>query len=144
MALEMSMQGSPPEPKRSKPRDNPIGAPAEESPEMKSRRLQRELMAAAAEKRMLDSRNASPPSLSRSAISASGSASKAVRKEKELGVEGMNLGKELAEREANQLFSMVFGADVSKDILAQWSNQGIRCVCMKLSSKKIAFYELNF
>ncbi|XP_015886433.1 uncharacterized protein LOC107421667 [Ziziphus jujuba] len=130
MALRMSMQSSPPEPKRSKPRDTPIGAPADESPEMKSRRLQRELRAAAAEKRMLDARKASPPSVSRSPVSVSGSgsssASKAVRKEKESGVEEMNLGKELTESEANELFSMVFGAEVTKGILAQWSNQGIR------------------
>ncbi|KAF3445520.1 hypothetical protein FNV43_RR10696 [Rhamnella rubrinervis] len=122
MALRMSMQNSQPEPKRSKPRDTPV----EESPEVKNRRLQRELMAAAAEKRMLDARKASPVLVSSSAGTASSTASKAVKKERELGVKDVNLGKELTEAEANQLFSMVFGAEVSKDILAQWTNQGIR------------------
>jgi hypothetical protein len=122
MALRMSMQHSPPEPKRSKPRDAPAGAQADlpqESPESKSRRLQRELMAAAAEKRMLASRTTTA-----SAGLGSGSASKVEKKVDELGEEGS--GKELSEEEAQQLFSMVFGSEVSKDILAQWTNQGIR------------------
>ena len=51
---------------------------------------------------------------------------KVEKKEKELGVESVNLGKELLQEEAKQLFSMVFGTEVSKDILAQWTNQGIR------------------
>ncbi|KAE8100429.1 hypothetical protein FH972_018329 [Carpinus fangiana] len=124
MALRMSMQHSPPEPKRSKPRDAPAGTQAgspQESPESKSRRLQRELMAAAAEKRMLASRTTTA-----SAGSASGSASKVVNKAEELGAEGLGSGKELSKEEAQQLFSMVFGSEVSKDILAQWTNQGIR------------------
>lgn len=136
MALRMSMQNSPPEPKRSKPRDAVAGggggctsaAPAEEeSPEVKNRRLQRELMAAAAEKRMLLSsakKDPAPPPVSRSVVP--GSDSKAVKKEKELRLEDLNLGRELTEAEANDLFAMVFGAEVSKGILAQWSNQGIR------------------
>lgn len=135
MALRMSMQNSPPEPKRSKPRDAVAGggggasaAPAEEeSPEVQNRRLQRELMAAAAEKRMLLSsakKDPAPLPISRSILP--GSDSKAVRKEKELRLEDLNLGRELTEAEANELFAMVFGAEVSKGILAQWSNQGIR------------------
>ncbi|PON76229.1 EF-hand domain pair [Parasponia andersonii] len=136
MALRMSMQNSPPEPKRSKPRDAPAGAPTDESPEIKSRRLQRELMAAAAEKRMLASKKdsvASPP-VSGTVVSCSGSGSgsesMAVKiekeKEKEISVKDLNLGKELTEAEANQLFLMVFGSEVSRGILSQWSNQGIR------------------
>lgn len=124
MALRMSMQHSPPEPKRSKPRDAPAGTQSgspQESPESKSRRLQRELMAAAAEKRMLASRTTTA-----FAGSGSGSASKVVNKAEELGAEGLGSGKELSEEEAQQLFSMVFGSEVSKDILAQWTNQGIR------------------
>ncbi|CAK9185214.1 unnamed protein product, partial [Ilex paraguariensis] len=39
MALKMSMQHEPPEPKRSKPRDNAAGPQAEESPEVKNRRF---------------------------------------------------------------------------------------------------------
>lgn len=135
MALRMSMQNSPPEPKRSKPRDAeaPTGLPGESS-EVKTRRLQRELMATAAEKRMLDARNSasasSPGSVSGSAGSVSGSGSgsgsNVVMKDKKLGAEAANLGQELSEEDAKQLFSMVFGAEVSKGILAQWSNQGIR------------------
>lgn len=125
-AMRMSMQPSPPEPKRSKPRDAPAGAPdvsLDESPDSKSRRLQRELMAAAAEKRMLATRTATATA---SAYSDFGSVSKVDKKEKELGLETVNLGKELSQEEAKQLFSMVFGTEVSKDILAQWTNQGIR------------------
>ncbi|KAK7848677.1 ubiquitin carboxyl-terminal hydrolase mindy-3 [Quercus suber] len=98
IALRMSMQHSPPEPKR-------------------------ELMAAAAEKRMLAARTGSASGLAGSGL---GSVSKVEKKEKELGVESVNLGKELSQEEAKQLFSMVFGTEVSKDILAQWTNQGIR------------------
>ncbi|EXC19902.1 hypothetical protein L484_017879 [Morus notabilis] len=130
MALRMSMQNSPPEPKRSKPRDAVAGGgaatPAEEFPEVKSRQQQRELMAAAAEKRMLlasaKKNSAPPPPVSRSAVSDS----KVVKREKDLGLGDLNLGRKLTEAEANELFSMVFGAEVSKGILAQWSNQGIR------------------
>ncbi|KAM1537542.1 hypothetical protein PS1_002462 [Malus domestica] len=133
MALRMSMQNSPPEPKRSKPRDGPAGAPAEEPSEVKTRRLQRELMAAAAEKRMLDtskcppSASASPSKvLSGSAGSGSGLAPNVATKDKELSLEEVNLGKGLSEEDAKQLFSMVFGPEVTKGILVQWSNQGIR------------------
>lgn len=129
MALRMSMQHTPPEPKRSKPRDGAgacVGATAisspEESPEAKSRRLQRELMASAAEKRMLATKSAS----SASPIKVSHDSAVSVSKEKELvAVEG-NSGKELSLEDANQLLFMVFGSEVSKDILAQWTNQGIR------------------
>ncbi|CAK9134713.1 unnamed protein product [Ilex paraguariensis] len=127
MALKMSMQHEPPEPKRSKPRDNAAGPQAEESPEVKNRRLQRELMAAAAEKRMMAAKNAATAVVSVSKVGKSvkeeegGSASGAECKKKEV-----NLGKELSPAEANELFSMVFGGEVTKDVLAQWSNQGIR------------------
>ena len=53
MAMRMSMQPSPLEPKQSKPRDAPAGASdvsPDESPNSKSGRLQRELMATAVEK----------------------------------------------------------------------------------------------
>jgi hypothetical protein len=53
MAIRMSMQPSPLEPKRSKPRDAPVGAQdvsQDESLDSKSGHLQRELMATAAEK----------------------------------------------------------------------------------------------
>ncbi|KDP43000.1 hypothetical protein JCGZ_25186 [Jatropha curcas] len=119
MALRMSMQNSPPEPKRSKPRDA-IGAPVA-SPE-DSRRRQRELMAAAAEKRLAENKIASPSK----ATDRGPSKSVEFAKKKDFGSRESNLGKELSIEEANQLFTMVFGSVVSKDILAQWSNQGIR------------------
>ncbi|XP_028757233.1 ubiquitin carboxyl-terminal hydrolase MINDY-3 [Neltuma alba] len=123
MAIRMSMQPSPPEPKRSKPRDAAIsgvvsGSP-EESPEAKSRRLQRELMAAAAEKRMMAAKSVSSP------IVKGGKSGEGGRKEESYLVSG-NLSKELSQEESIQLFFMVFGNEVSKSVLAQWSNQGIR------------------
>ncbi|KAG4147777.1 hypothetical protein ERO13_D05G244400v2 [Gossypium hirsutum] len=121
MALRMSMQNSPPEPKRSKPRDTAM-LPAAKTPE-ESRQLQRELMAAAAEKRMLAAAKAAPPSSSQSKNERSGDFE---MKEAEKKAKEVNLGNELSDKEAHQLFAMVFGTGVSKDILAQWSNQGIR------------------
>lgn len=127
MALRMSMQQWPPEPKRSKPRESggaPTGSP-DDSPEAKSRRLQRELMAAAAEKRLMMS--GKPASPARRNV--------AFPKEEKDGVAGgaggdgrkeVSCGMELSDADVNQLFSMVFGNDVSKGILAQWCNQGIR------------------
>uniref|UniRef100_A0A2P2JQM8 Uncharacterized protein MANES_18G091200 n=1 Tax=Rhizophora mucronata TaxID=61149 RepID=A0A2P2JQM8_RHIMU len=123
MALRMSMQNSPPEPKRSKPRET-AAAPEVVSPE-DSRRLQREVMAAAAEKRILAAKIASPSK----PTDTHGSPNKIAdfsKKQRELGAQERNLGLKLSSDEANQLFSMVFGSGVSKDILAQWSNQGIR------------------
>ncbi|XP_055833500.1 uncharacterized protein LOC129902324 [Solanum dulcamara] len=38
----------------------------------------------------------------------------------------VNLGEELSIAEANELFSMIFGCEVTRDILGQWTNQGIR------------------
>ncbi|XP_021761020.1 ubiquitin carboxyl-terminal hydrolase MINDY-3-like [Chenopodium quinoa] len=145
MALRMSMQppsNSPPKPKRSKPRDvttTSAGASPkveEESPELKSRRLQRELMAAAAEKRMMmmTTSMSKAPLLS---VSAPGTGDESgseggieVKIAEEVKVRevkmGENLGEELSVDEANQLFFMVFGGNVTKEVLAQWTNQGIR------------------
>lgn len=141
MALKLSMQqNESPEPKRSKPMDNtPVGseaAPSEESPEVKNRRLQRELMAAAAEKRMAAAKNAAEKQVT---------AAKNVEKVKNVEIRGLeaekkgkginlekaelkseSLGAILSGDEADKLFSMIFGNRVSKDVLAQWSNQGIR------------------
>ena len=72
-------------------------------------------MAATVEKRMLAARTGSASGLADSGL---GSVSKVEKKEKELGVESVNLGKELSQEEAKQLFFMVFGIEVSKDILA--------------------------
>lgn len=113
LALKMSMQYNPPEPKRSKPIEE-TGSGSGESPEAKTRRLQRELMAAAAEKRMM-SFPKSPPAQPKPRALAS-------------PIKGMGSGGglELSPEESNQLFTMVFGNEVSKSILAQWTNQGIR------------------
>ncbi|CAA2964154.1 ubiquitin carboxyl-terminal hydrolase MINDY-3-like [Olea europaea var. sylvestris] len=133
MALRMSMQQhESPEPKRSKPEDD-SGETPEESPEVKNRRLQRELMAAAAEKRMSATKS-SAASVLKSAESVKEvkiSGSEDEGKDKIVNLEKCkdkigNLGTELSSVEANHLFAMIFGNEVSKDVLAQWSNQGIR------------------
>ncbi|MBA0746076.1 hypothetical protein Gogos_008621 [Gossypium gossypioides] len=80
-------------------------------------------MAAAAEKRMLAAAKSAPPSSSQSKNERSGDFE---MKEAEKKAKEVNLGNELSDKEAHQLFAMVFGTGVSKDILAQWSNQGIR------------------
>ncbi|KAI7997172.1 Ubiquitin carboxyl-terminal hydrolase MINDY-3 [Camellia lanceoleosa] len=133
MAMRMSMQHEPPEPKRSKPRENVVGGGGPAGSPEESRKMQRELMAAAAERRMVAARGAAA-----AAQMAEKSVAVAVE-EKGLGdrAEGqkcmgdskgknVELGKELSLAEANQLFLMVFGSAVTRDILAQWSNQGIR------------------
>lgn len=138
MALRMSMQHSPPEPKRSKPRENVAVTSvdsSEESPEIKARRLQRELMAAAAERRMMMGKNTgSISTLERPVgLNVSDNAVPVVIEDKRVStgpgsekVETLGYGRLLSHDEANQLFSMIFGGGVSRDILAQWTNQGIR------------------
>ncbi|XP_074263721.1 uncharacterized protein LOC141586410 [Silene latifolia] len=131
MALRMSMEhspspasSSPPEPKRIKPRDvaGVSEPPAEESPEVKSRRMQRELLAAAAEKRASMMVRSQPPT---PAVPAAVAATSVAATE-EMVTESEELGEELTAEEANELFTIVFGGSVSKEILAQWTNQGIR------------------
>ncbi|KAG2566196.1 ubiquitin carboxyl-terminal hydrolase MINDY-3-like [Panicum virgatum] len=151
MALRMSLQGSPPaqpepEPKRSKP-----PPPAAESPEAEARRKQRELMAAAAEKRLRAAGSPAAVSVARSpptppppqpqlAVVEPPPAPEAAKEEKvepeptgvsmeepkEVEVEGEEEGEELPPDVAEKLWAMVFGEGVSKAVLAQWSNQGIR------------------
>ncbi|KAF8411637.1 hypothetical protein HHK36_004195 [Tetracentron sinense] len=138
MALRMSLQHSPPEAKRSKPREiagvPTVSANPDESPEAKERKLQRELMAAAAEKRMLMAKSveAAKPEKSVAVAVAETSVLKGpVSQSPEamcIGEEAkdVNFGEELSPADANQLFSMVFGNGAWRDILSQWSNQGIR------------------
>ncbi|KAJ8476481.1 hypothetical protein OPV22_020208 [Ensete ventricosum] len=139
MALRMSLQSSPPEAKRSKQREI-----AEESVEARNRRLQRELMASAAEKRIRaaaatapgnktvspgkpvcareESRNESVPmAITTATVAKEEMSLPQLEKGRVLGC-----GEELSSVDAEQLFLMVFGSCVSKDVLAQWSNQGIR------------------
>uniref|UniRef100_A0A7N0ZT02 ubiquitinyl hydrolase 1 n=2 Tax=Kalanchoe fedtschenkoi TaxID=63787 RepID=A0A7N0ZT02_KALFE len=159
MAFRMSMQEQKtPEPKRSKPWESGVAASTEgldeESLEDQNRRLKRELMAAAAEKRMMLAAGKSPdtsPLTLRSGKSV-GLRSEAVAvaekkrvtedvvgKKGDVGVgkvaggvvrvrKDVDLGEqeELPMEKANQLFTMIFGEGVSKGILAQWTNQGIR------------------
>ncbi|KAL3339869.1 hypothetical protein AABB24_028465 [Solanum stoloniferum] len=149
MALRMSMQKESPEPKRSKPGEEVSGGGGGEegeSPEVKNRRRQRELMAAAAERRML----ALPKNVVVEKSGGSGSRvveckGKSVNlvtgedqnvnlvkgEEKNVNLvkgkeKNVNLGEELSLAEANELFSMIFGCEVTRDILGQWTNQGIR------------------
>lgn len=140
LAMRLSMQqNESPEPKRSKSKDDSgVEGLQEESPEAKSRRIQRELMAAAAEKRMAATSSVDvvkDVDIARPVDEGKG-------KGKELSSdEGGGKGKELSSdeggakdgnpvelpiEEANQLFLMIFGEGVSKDVLAQWCNQGIR------------------
>ncbi|PKA61527.1 hypothetical protein AXF42_Ash018814 [Apostasia shenzhenica] len=139
MALRMSLQGSPPEAKRSKPWES-----AEESVEARNRRLQRELMASAAEKRIraAEIKTVSPvrPVSSKEEVGSENVTAGGVSPVVMEGVvsrasEQMVVGSRRRESDAaveismavaDQLFSMVFGSGVSKDILAQWCNQGIR------------------
>lgn len=138
MALRMSMQQhNHPEPKRSKSRDDSGGSGEvpEESPEMKNRRMQRELMASAAEKRMEATKSAVPamsaPKSAESVKEVKISGSGMEGKSKSVSLETCkekngNSGAELSTAEAHQLFSMIFGKEVSRNVLAQWCNQGIR------------------
>ncbi|KAK9134475.1 hypothetical protein Syun_013805 [Stephania yunnanensis] len=153
MALRMSLH-SPPEAKRSKQRENVLvdGAAeaeeVEESPEMKNRKLQRELRAAAAERRMMMAKSAGVAKVEKSEAIALAEKGRDGGKDEKLlgsdkGVKGgvtgekmevvrggeekkdLNLGEELPIEVAKQLFLMIFGNDVSREVLAQWTNQGI-------------------
>ncbi|KAG9153122.1 hypothetical protein Leryth_012381 [Lithospermum erythrorhizon] len=120
MALRLSMQHDPPEPKRSKPGEDSGGGGGDEAAEeLRIRRKQRELMAAAAEKRMNFVKKGEKD------VNLGSIGGKNVNLVKGEG-QNVNLGMELSEKEAHQLFSMIFGDGVTMDILAQWSNQGIR------------------
>ena len=124
MALLMSLQSSPSgDSKRSMPPED-----AQESPEARGRRLRREIMAAAAEKRMVvsgsplsDRKNSADRELTAAVVRKEPNLDSAECAARNLGDDGLSL------EEANTLFSMLFGGAVSKNILTQWTNQGIRC-----------------
>ncbi|KAM7259609.1 hypothetical protein ACFE04_015350 [Oxalis oulophora] len=120
MSMERSLE-------QKRVRDDEIDPPVDR------RRLQRELMAAAAEKRMLFSK---PPTriaaVTSSPVKRGGSAD-SLDKKTETGVRAVNVRsvngnvvEELSAEESERLFMMVFGSDVSRDVLNQWTNQGIR------------------
>eukprot|EP00249_Psilotum_nudum_P014067 c24646_g1_i1 orf=494-2491(+) len=162
-AFLMSLQPAP-DAKRSKPGDN-IGTPFAtttgvvpgESSDARDRRMQRELRAAAAERRMLANKELcssslfeqqalSPEKCSRipqtmfpphasSKPSSSGKVSGSERHgnprdDGDRGTRGRrkvsDIGEQLPFHVADQLFTLVFGSNVSKDVLAQWCNQGFR------------------
>lgn len=155
-----------PEPKRSKPRDSSVG-------EDSQRRMQRELRAAAAEKRMEAARGTA--SAAGSSVVGSGKGGEveqqrlaegqsvaaaatatatavenvesvgdvkvqelegaSIRGKGVVGMEGMQSTSGISDislsvLEADELFFMIFGNGVSKDVLAQWTNQGIRLVML--------------
>ncbi|KAF3337651.1 protein FAM188A-like protein [Carex littledalei] len=124
MALRMSLQSSPPEAKRSKPGDFAGSASVDdESAEARNRRIQRELMAAAAEKRM----RAMGKAKVGEEVERSRKGDEATKKEG--GGERkapFELGEELSLSVVEELFGIIFGEEVTKDVLAQWCNQGIR------------------
>jgi hypothetical protein len=111
------MQISSSEQKRITPVETVAGEVVLESPEENNRRFQTEKIAAAAsEKRMM---------------AGSESTSNVVKREKEEVEEledGRIVSKELSIEEVNELFVAVFGYEVSKGILEQWCNQGIRYI----------------
>ncbi|CAA0810010.1 ubiquitin interaction motif-containing protein [Striga hermonthica] len=124
MALKLSMQDrESPELKKGESREGFVGAEGvappveEELTEVESRRRQRELMAAAAEKRMAE-------------VKSVWSSKNAENQGLEGVVEGAeNSGKsevELSMAEAEKLFQIIFGDRVCENVLGQWSNQGIR------------------
>lgn len=124
MALRMSLQSSPPEAKRSKPGGFAGSASVDdESAEERNRRIQRELMAAAAEKRM----RAMGKAKVGEEVERSRKGDEATKKEG--GGERkapFELGEELSLSVVEELFGIIFGEEVTKDVLAQWCNQGIR------------------
>ncbi|KAM7259456.1 hypothetical protein ACFE04_015197 [Oxalis oulophora] len=122
-AINMSMQRASPEPKRIKPRD-----PADDQ-----RSLQRELMAAAAEKRMMmmltttTTSTTTPPKNTTTTTTIHNSPSRVVGPTTDDDVDvDVDIGELLSAEESERLFMMVFGSDVSKNVLNQWTNQGIR------------------
>nr|GLL39574.1 ubiquitin carboxyl-terminal hydrolase FAM188A [Ipomoea trifida]GMD50233.1 ubiquitin carboxyl-terminal hydrolase MINDY-3 [Ipomoea batatas] len=138
MALRMSLQSDSPEPKRSKPGENAVGGEEEESPEVRNRRKQRELMAAAAEKRMMAAKHAAAEQEKPGGSSAGTDKALNLVKREDKNV---NLGKELSVAEAEQLFSLIFGSAVTKEVLRQWSNQGIRFSCDPETSMGLVQHE---
>jgi len=156
MALRMSLQQPAPEPKRSKPRENAnanvnadvntnanadAGGSSSETPEAINRRLQRELLAAAAEKRMVAQMSAKAQNSAVSNPSPPQGFGSPDVKEKPVPAKKPlpppqqvsrgkrtldDEGQSLSTQESEQLYKMVFGNVVSKDILSQWCNQGFR------------------
>lgn len=136
LAFRMSLQPAP-DAKRSKPRD------ITESPEAMDRRLQRELRAAAAEQRRVSALGALDPSSSvqvdvpltklRTPTKLT-DRSEGLAPLRDATSEKTNRGKRRVEDErqqlplrlAEQLYLLVFGTKVSKDVLCQWCHQGFR------------------
>ena len=130
LAFRMSLQPPAPDAKRSKPRD----VISNETSEAMDRRLQRELRAAAAEQRRLSALGPLDVSSSvklRTPTKLTEGLAPLRDAEKRTT---MNRGKRRVEDEcqqlplrvAEQLYMLVFGSQVSKDVLCQWCHQGFR------------------
>ncbi|CAN6445416.1 unnamed protein product [Victoria cruziana] len=135
MALRMSLQHAP-EPKRSKPREGTAAAAPEESPEARSRRIQRETLAAAAERRILMCRMAveSPqqPAAAGGKVVVP-AAEETPEMPAALGKFAVqDYGEELSLADAEGLFSMVFGEGAPKDIIEHWCKQGIKALVLSM------------
>lgn len=137
MALQMSLQ-PPPEAKRSKPRENAGTGASMEVSEDNARRLQRELRASAAEKRMQSAQTPRVQTLSPNIHMQEGTGMAEVKERPftvdKLSPQQVYRGKRsiddetqgLSVQQSEQLYSMVFGPQVTKDVLSQWCNQGFR------------------
>ncbi|EHA8591038.1 ubiquitin carboxyl-terminal hydrolase MINDY-3 [Cocos nucifera] len=157
MALQMSLQSSPPEAKRSKPRESP-----EESVEARNRRLQRELLASAAEKRIramaaVENKSVSPArpvgtreeTVDKSTAAATGPAVAKAEVGGPLGgkVEegeprGLDSGEELSPSDADQLFLMAY---VLKYLLFFPADLGkLEADCPLYSLGQRRFYQSSF
>jgi hypothetical protein len=145
-AFRMSLQPAP-DAKRSKPRDV-AAAGSTESPEALDRRVQRELRAAAAEQRRLSALGTTTPgthdpsssslslenTLAASPIPKLPDRSEGLNPLRDTAAEKTNRGKRRVEderqqlplRTVEQLYTLVFGTKVSKDVLSQWCHQGFR------------------
>ncbi|EFJ11004.1 hypothetical protein SELMODRAFT_271951 [Selaginella moellendorffii] len=119
-AFRMSLQPGP-EAKRTKSRDTTAEAPDEAS----QRRLQREIRAAAAEKRRLSAAGNPTPSITRE-LEGSGNAAATPPSSSSCSSSNTKAGEELPLPVAEQLHQMVFGPQVTREVLAQWCNQGFR------------------
>ncbi|XP_073306899.1 uncharacterized protein [Primulina huaijiensis] len=146
MALDMSMQQSEsPEPKRSKPMDTTdaggvMVASGEEFLETDNRLLQGELGASAEEEEKptlvanIDAKNVGT---GESEVDRKGKSVKLEESEVKSGGPGMMLSM----ADANKIFLMTFGNRVAKDVLSQWTNQGIRFSAEPKTSVGLVQYE---
>lgn len=127
MALSMQQNESP-EPKRSKQMDaadasEVMVASGQDFLATNNMLLQRELVAAAAEKQTVTANSVvKNVETSESEVDRKGKSVQLEESEAKSESPGMMLSVE----DAKKIFLMTFGNGVTKDVLSQWSNQGIR------------------